>query len=82
MRTSERKKGIGSKLLEYLSLNIVTPILIGTWADAKWAIKFYQKNGFRLLDEEEKNKQLSKYWTIPDRQRDTSVVLASANWNK
>ncbi|HVE61808.1 MAG TPA: GNAT family N-acetyltransferase [Chitinophagaceae bacterium] len=80
VRTSERKKGIGSKLLEYLLKVATTPVLIGTWADAKWAIDFYQKHGFHLLPEEEKNNLQRKYWTIPDRQIETSVVLAQANW--
>ena len=80
VRTSERKKGIGSKLLEYLCTTSTLPILIGTWADAKWAIEFYQKHGFRLLPTEEKNNLLRKYWTIPPRQVETSVVLANADW--
>ena len=81
VRTSERKKGIGSRLLEYLITKTTTPILIGTWANAKWAIDFYMKNGFRLLEEGEKNKLLRKYWNIPDRQIETSVVLANSDWN-
>lgn len=80
VRTSDRQKGIGGKLLEHLSTNATTPILIGTWADAKWAIKFYQKHGFRLLPEREKNHLLEKYWSVPVRQIETSVVLASADW--
>jgi N-acetylglutamate synthase-like GNAT family acetyltransferase len=80
VRTLERKKGIGSKLLEHLCTSATTPILIGTWADAKWAIKFYQKHGFRLLTEEEKNILLQQYWSVPLRQIETSVVLASTNW--
>jgi N-acetylglutamate synthase-like GNAT family acetyltransferase len=80
VRTKDRKKGIGSKLLNHLCDLTANPILIGTWADAKWAIEFYQKHGFRLLEEDEKNKLLRKYWTIPERQIETSVVLASADW--
>ena len=80
-RTTERKKGTGSKLLEHLRTIATKPVLIGTWADAKWAIEFYQKHGFRLLPEEEKNNLLRKYWTIPARQIETSVVLASSNWD-
>ena len=80
VRTSERKKGIGSKLLAHLLIKATTLLLIGTWADAKWAIEFYQKHGFRLLPEEEKNNLLRKYWTIPSRQIETSVVLASSDW--
>jgi GNAT superfamily N-acetyltransferase len=80
VRTSERKKGIGSKLLQHLGSIATTPILIGTWSDAKWAIEFYRKHRFELLSENEKNKLLKKYWSIPDRQVETSVVLASSDW--
>jgi N-acetylglutamate synthase-like GNAT family acetyltransferase len=81
VRTINRNKGIGSKLLLHLHKISATPVLIGTWADAKWAIEFYRKHGFRLLSTPEKDKLLRKYWTIPDRQAATSVVLASADWN-
>ena len=57
-----------------------TPILIGTWADASWAISFYKKNGFKVLTEAEKNKLLKIYWNIPERQIETSIVLASNDW--
>ncbi|HYJ38009.1 MAG TPA: GNAT family N-acetyltransferase [Chitinophagaceae bacterium] len=80
VRTTNRKKGIGSKLLEHLSATATTPVLIGTWAAATWAVEFYQKHGFRLLPEEEKNNLLRKYWSIPSRQVETSVVLANADW--
>ena len=80
VRTSERNKGTGSKLLHHLLSQSTTPVLIGTWADASWAIGFYQKHGFRLLPTNEKNKLLLKYWTIPARQVETSVVLASPDW--
>jgi len=82
VRTSQRSKGIGGKLLEHLRSMTTTPILIGTWADAGWAIGFYQKHGFRVLEREEKNALLRKYWTIPERQVETSVVLASRNWGR
>ena len=81
-RTAKRNKGIGSKLLKHLHTIATTPVLIGTWADATWAILFYQKHDFRLLPDDEKNNLLRKYWTIPPRQVETSVVLASADWNK
>jgi N-acetylglutamate synthase-like GNAT family acetyltransferase len=81
VRALERKKGIGSKLLAHLCSSATTPILIGTWADATWAIKFYQKHGFQLLPEKEKNNLLQKYWSVPVRQIETSVVLASTNWS-
>jgi N-acetylglutamate synthase-like GNAT family acetyltransferase len=81
VRTSDRNKGIGSKLLENFLAIVETPVLIGTWANAAWAIDFYKKHGFRLLGMEEKNKLLRKYWSIPERQIETSVVLASSGWN-
>jgi len=80
VRTSSRNKGIGGKLLHHLIGMTTTPILIGTWADAKWAIEFYEKHGFRLLGVEEKNSLLKKYWSIPSRQIETSVVLASRDF--
>jgi len=80
VRTAERNKGIGSKLLKHLYSISSTPVLIGTWADAIWAIEFYQKHGFRLLSTDEKNNLLHRYWIIPERQVETSVVLASADW--
>jgi N-acetylglutamate synthase-like GNAT family acetyltransferase len=80
VRTEKRNKGIGSKLLENLYARAKTPVLIGTWADATWAITFYRNHGFRLLSEDEKDVVLCKYWTIPARQVATSVVLASSDW--
>jgi N-acetylglutamate synthase-like GNAT family acetyltransferase len=80
VRSAFRNKGIGSKLLTHLSSIASTPVLIGTWIDAKWAIDFYLKHGFRLLSRSETETLLRKYWSIPDRQAETSVVLASADW--
>jgi len=80
VRTANRNKGIGSRLLTHLLSFAITPVLIGTWADATWAIGFYRKHGFRLLPIDEKDKLLSKYWSIPLRQIQTSVVLASSDW--
>src|SRR5688572_24141986 len=68
VRTSARNKGIGGKLLSHLKTLTNKPILIGTWADASWAIAFYIKHGFRKTTTKEKNKLLPKYWTIPQRQ--------------
>jgi GNAT superfamily N-acetyltransferase len=73
--TSERRKGIGSKLLSYLVTKTDKPLLIGTWADASWAISFYEKHGFRLVSPDEKDRLLKKYWKIPARQVETSVVM-------
>jgi GNAT superfamily N-acetyltransferase len=77
VRTIARNKGIGGKLLRHLSQLTTNPILIGTWADATWAIEFYKKHGFRLVSFEEKEELLRKYWSIPLRQIETSVVLSS-----
>ena len=57
------------------------PILIGTWAAASWAVSFYQKNGYKLVSEEKKNLLLRRYWSIPERQVETSVVLANQTWH-
>ena len=80
VRTNSRNKGIGRQLLHHLSSIASTPILIGTWADANWAIEFYKKHGFRVVTREEKNNLLKKFWSIPERQVETSVVLASEDW--
>ncbi len=75
VRTVYRNKGIGGKLLSHLRSLTDRPILIGTWADAKWAIEFYMRRGFIQVSEEEKDRLLRKYWNIPERQIETSVVL-------
>lgn len=80
VRTNRRNLGIGRQLLKHLEATTDKPILIGTWTDAVWAISFYQKSGYRLLPTDEKNRLLKKYWTISDRQVETSVVLANAKW--
>jgi len=82
VRTDRRNRGVGTRLLRHLETLIDKPILIGTWADASWAISFYQKNGYRLVTPQEKDRLLKKYWTIPERQVVTSVVLASPKWNR
>jgi len=58
------------------------PILIGTWAAASWAVSFYQKYGYKLVSEEKKNLLLRRYWSIPERQVETSVVLANQTWHQ
>jgi N-acetylglutamate synthase-like GNAT family acetyltransferase len=81
-RTQAQKLGIGTRLLQHLENITEKPILIGTWVAALWAISFYEKNGYTAVSEEEKNRLLAKYWSIPDRQIETSVVLANQRWNK
>ena len=67
-------RGTGRKLLDHLRKLTSTPrLLVGTWKDADWAIRFYQKNGFELLPE--KDKLLAAYWDIPQRQIETSIVM-------
>lgn len=80
VRTVKRNQGIGGKLLSFLCEQTRPPVLIGTWADAVWAIRFYEKHGFKLVSPEEKNRLLKKYWSIPDRQIETSVVLADPKY--
>ena len=80
--TGRQKRGIGGRLLSHLLKLAKNPVLIGTWADAIWAIHFYQKNGFQLVSPQEKDRLLKKYWTVPERQIETSVVLADPAWRK
>jgi N-acetylglutamate synthase-like GNAT family acetyltransferase len=75
-----QRSGMGTRLLRHVETLVDKPILIGTWASASWAIDFYRRNGFKLLGAEDKNRLLRKYWSIPDRQIETSVVLASKSW--
>ena len=80
VRTSNQGSGIGGRLLSHLRDLAKAPLLIGTWADALWAIGFYEKHGFRTVSPSEKDRLLRKYWAIPERQIETSVVLASPEW--
>jgi GNAT superfamily N-acetyltransferase len=80
VRTAVRSKGIGTALLKHLESIADKPILIGTWAASDWAIRFYERNGYRLLSREETARLLRKYWSIPERQIETSVVLASPSF--
>jgi N-acetylglutamate synthase-like GNAT family acetyltransferase len=75
VRTSSQKRGIGGRLLSHLRGLASGPVLIGTWADAGWAIRFYERNGFQLVGPQEKDRLLKKYWKTPERQVETSVVL-------
>jgi GNAT superfamily N-acetyltransferase len=80
VRTSRQNQGIGGQLLASVRQQTTGPLLVGTWADASWAIRFYEKHGFRLVPPEEIGQLLRKYWTIEERQIDTSVVLADWKW--
>jgi len=80
VRTRCRRRGIGGRLLAHLRTLTDKPVLMGTWLAATWAVSFYEKHGFRLVTEDEKNRLLRKYWSIPERQVETSVVLADGVW--
>jgi N-acetylglutamate synthase-like GNAT family acetyltransferase len=75
-----QRKGVGTVLLRHAVGLTSKPILIGTWAAASWAIEFYRRNGFAVVSAEQKDALLRKYWSIPARQIETSVVLADARW--
>jgi N-acetylglutamate synthase-like GNAT family acetyltransferase len=80
--TTAQRKGIGTNLLRHVEALADKPILIGTWADASWAIEFYQRNGFTVVSGGDKNRLLRAYWSIPARQVETSIVLADRRWMK
>ena len=80
--TQLRGKGIGTQLLRELINSSQKPILIGTWKAASWAIRFYEKHGFSMVSEGDKNVLLKKFWSIPDRQVETSVVLADSRYRE
>ena len=71
-------RGIGGALLEHLLARATRPILVGTWAAAEWAIRFYERHGFEYVGRERTAELLREYWDIPERQIETSVVLAHA----
>jgi GNAT superfamily N-acetyltransferase len=75
-----QRRGVGSRLLTHLLNAIPAPVLVGTWAAAWWAVRFYEKHGFRLVTPAAKDRLLRAYWTISDRQIETSVVLADETW--
>lgn len=80
VRTARRNRGIGGELLAHLVGETRSPMLIGTWAAAEWALRFYEHRGFHVVSEEEKDRVLKRYWAIPERQIETSVVLADQRW--
>ena len=80
VQPKRQNKGVGGRLLIFLKNKTARPLLVGTWAAATWAIKFYEKHGFFLVKEEEKEGLLRKYWHVPQRQIEASVVLADIKW--
>jgi len=79
LRTNQNQ-GIGKRLLSHLCGQATRPVLVGTWAAATWAIRFYEKHGFKQVSKETKDRLLRKYWSIPERQVETSVVLVDDKW--
>jgi N-acetylglutamate synthase-like GNAT family acetyltransferase len=78
--TNLQRGGVGTQLLRHVQSVTEKPILIGTWATASWAIGFYERNGFTLVPKGEMPRLLRRYWSIPERQIETSVVLADKRW--
>lgn len=78
VRTAYQGRGIGGALLTWLADQAKGPLLVGTWAAAEWAIRFYERHGFRLVSAGEKDRLLGTYWSISVRQKETSVVLVCA----
>ncbi len=77
-----QRQGVGGRLLSHVRALTERPLLIGTWAASSWAIDFYERHGFTLTTREEKEHLLRKYWSIPERQTETSVVLADERWRR
>ncbi len=78
VQPGRQRSGVGAALLEHLRRQSTQRMLVGTWAAASWAIEFYRRHGFELASLERKVALLQTYWTIPDRQIETSVVLESS----
>jgi GNAT superfamily N-acetyltransferase len=76
-----QRQGIGTRLLRHVLGLAGKPVLVGTWTDAVWAIDFYRRNGFTPVPAADKDRLLRRYWSIPDRQIETSVVLADDRWD-
>ena len=80
VRTAQRRRGIGGRLLNDFRAQATRPLLVGTWAAAGWAIDFYRRHGFEMVPPDQVPLLLRRYWSIPERQIDTSVVLAEKGW--
>jgi GNAT superfamily N-acetyltransferase len=79
VRPGYQGRGIGASLLDTLRENTPGRVLVGTWADAVWAIRFYERHGFELVTPNETDRLLRTYWTISPRQSEVSVVLESTD---
>lgn len=79
-RTADQHRGLGSALLHHLQVGVDRAILVGTWRAAAWAVRFYQKHGFRLVAPDATGLLLRRYWTVSERQIAESVVLADERW--
>jgi N-acetylglutamate synthase-like GNAT family acetyltransferase len=80
VRTTHRRRGIGGRLLSDLRSKATRPLLVGTWAAAEWAIAFYRRHGFEMVPRDQVPLLLRRYWSVPERQIATSVVLAEKAW--
>jgi GNAT superfamily N-acetyltransferase len=78
VRPESQGRGVGGALIRHLQARATRPLLVGTWAAAEWAIRFYERHGFELVTPEEKTRLLQTYWRIPERQIETSVVLSAS----
>jgi len=75
VRPADQGRGIGGALLTTLMDQVTGPLLVGTWAAADWAIRFYLRHGFRRVSDSEKQRLLETYWRVPQRQQESSAVL-------
>jgi N-acetylglutamate synthase-like GNAT family acetyltransferase len=80
VRTTHRRRGIGGRLLKDLRSKRIRPLLVGTWAAAEWAVQFYRQHGFEMVPRDQVSPLLRRYWSVPERQIETSVVLAEKAW--
>jgi GNAT superfamily N-acetyltransferase len=80
--SGQQGRGVGTALIDHLQKAATRPMLVGTWADAAWAIRFYERHGFELVGAAEKDRLLREYWSIPERQIETSVVLADGGFRR
>lgn len=75
-----QRSGLGSSLLRHLRSRTDRPMLVGTWRAASWAVSFYERHGFRMLGNHDARRLLLRYWEVPERQIQESVVLAGPRW--